>query len=158
MSNPLPEQKNTWRPGPICERTRINRVTSRNWFPSEESGNGDVFGSRPPLAESVSASCSPSANIWLAASRMGLPPSISTMALTACRRASAAALGQKFMPDRPRLAPGGTTLLRTSAPSRKMAGDDTETADSESVAPKRSSRRPPQPVCCVADPVCACVV
>ena len=39
-----------------------------------------------------------------------------------------------------------------------MPGDDTETADSESVAPKRSSRRPPQPVYCVAEPVCACVV
>ena len=45
---------------------------------------------------------------------------MSTIALTAWRRASAAAGGQKLMPFSPRLAPGGMTLLRTSAPSRKI--------------------------------------
>ena len=50
-----------------------------------------------------------------------------SIACTACRRASAAGGGEKFMPDRPRLAPGGITLLRTSPRSAgRVAGDDTE--------------------------------
>ena len=98
-----------------------------------------------PVPASVSASCRPSANAVLAAARSGWPPSIASIAATACLRALAADDGEMFMPDRPRLAPGGITLGALPLLCRKVAADDTEIAPSVSFTPNTSSSRPPQP-------------
>ena len=106
----------------------------------------------------VAANCRPSAKASLAAARSALPPSIASIADTAALRASAADVGEKFMPDKPRLAPGGITFAAPPPLCRNIAGDDTDTAPSESFTPNTSSSRPPQPPdvrsCDVA--VCAC--